>query len=248
MVQVIEKNEDSLGKTLFAPEANRLWDPCSLRATCVGDAFGGHVRREAKVNRAIEGSAWRSESPLAAFSRPICERGTAFGNVLWKHPKHHNQIPECSDSKLNWLDRPERHSTDHRMVLLFFCRWRVVPGSPVGCRGEREVNLEFAAVDFLFRQLFHSFHGTLDINKVRVSETSGLAGSAIDCDPDVNDVPHTAEQVCEVPICHLKGHVADEEGLGRRVQSSAGSGGTDLCLLPSSVLDCDATAFEKGHV
>lgn len=75
-------------------------------------------------------------------------------------------------------------------------------------------------------------------------ETPWLACSSVDCHAHVDDVADLAEEVVELAVGHVEGHVADEEGAGggrgvggagaERVGAGAGGG----------VLDGQATAFE----
>ena len=80
-----------------------------------------------------------------------------------------------------------------------------------------------------------------------MGKTSGLSGSSVDSNSDINDISNTAEQVVEVSIGHLEGHVADEEGLGGRILRSAlllrTSASLDIFGSESGVLNHNATAF-----
>jgi hypothetical protein len=71
--------------------------------------------------------------------------------------------------------------------------------------------------------LLHAFHGTLDIDKVGMSETSWLSSSSINRNSDVSYVSDAFEQVIQISIGHLKGHVPYEKESRRRVQRFAGA-------------------------
>lgn len=45
-------------------------------------------------------------------------------------------------------------------------------------------------------------------------ETPGLSRPSVNRHPDVDDVLDFSEEVVQVAIAHVKGHVADEEGPG----------------------------------
>jgi len=81
-----------------------------------------------------------------------------------------------------------------------------------------------------------------------MSETPWLARSSIDRDSDVNHVSDATEQVVEVTISHLEGHVTDEEGLGGRVDRLVGTIGARLTPCCGSfvcgILYSQATTFE----
>lgn len=76
-------------------------------------------------------------------------------------------------------------------------------------------------------------------------EASRLAGAAVDGDAHVDDVPDLAEEVVELAVGHVEGHVADEEGAGgwsglRRAPGGNAPGGG----AGGGVLDVETAAFE----
>lgn len=75
-----------------------------------------------------------------------------------------------------------------------------------------------------------------------MSESSRLAGAAVNGDADVDDVGDVAEELVQVGVGHLKGQVADEEGLGGGVLGLDGVAGL------GHVVDDEAAAFEDGLV
>lgn len=75
-----------------------------------------------------------------------------------------------------------------------------------------------------------------------MSESSRLAGATVNGDADVDDVGDVAEQLVQVGVGHLKGQVADEEGLGGGVLGLGGGAG-----LGHVVYD-EAAALEDGLV
>ena len=87
-----------------------------------------------------------------------------------------------------------------------------------------------------------------------MGETSGLAGSTINRNADVDDILDAAEECVEIAVGHFEGHVADEEGFGGRVQglpwsacriASLGGLGIHCAACVCGVLDGQATAFEE---
>ena len=86
--------------------------------------------------------------------------------------------------------------------------------------GHAVVNPQLSAVQLLALQEIHRLHGAIDINEICVCKTTGLASAAIDGYSDVDDVAYFAEEIAEVLVRHLEGHVTDEEGLGGRVHAT----------------------------
>lgn len=74
-------------------------------------------------------------------------------------------------------------------------------------------------------------------------KASWLAGSSVNGDTDVNDILDLAEEIVEVLIRHLEGHVADEEGFRRRVPGSEARSVAGPFFL-EGVLDEHAAALE----
>lgn len=104
-----------------------------------------------------------------------------------------------------WLMIPGRNSPD---ILLF--------SSSIFGRGAwsiRVIHAQPSAIRLFTLQLLHSVHRALDINEIGMCETSGLSGSSINGDTHVDHIADTAEEVVEITVGHLEGHVADEEGL-----------------------------------
>lgn len=113
------------------------------------------------------------------------------------------------------------------------------------------VESQLAAICFLILEHVHGVHGGLDVDKVGVGETSGLAGTAIDGDADVNDIANATEEVVQIAIGHFERHVADEKGTGRfifrglgEVAHAIAAAGFDFAGGESGVLHNNAAAFE----
>jgi hypothetical protein len=80
-------------------------------------------------------------------------------------------------------------------------------------------------------------------------KTSRLACPPINRNPHINDVADAAEQIREVAIGHLEGHVADEKGFGGWVHGLVLFHiGVELVADAGGVLDRDAPALEERHV
>jgi hypothetical protein len=82
-------------------------------------------------------------------------------------------------------------------------------------------------------------------------EASRLARPPVDGDSDVHNVANAAEEIVQVLVRHLEGHVADEKGLGGLVDSivaaTAAAAARRVCLL-AVVLDNKVAAFEDLHI
>jgi hypothetical protein len=81
-----------------------------------------------------------------------------------------------------------------------------------------------------------------------MGETPWLAGSPINSNPHINHVLHILEQIIEVLIRHLEGHVSNEEGLGRWVPWDSGAGGIAFLQDGHVLLGVgygDSAAFEE---
>lgn len=61
--------------------------------------------------------------------------------------------------------------------------------------------------------------GAVDINEICVCKSSRLPSATINGHTNINDVSYFAEEVIEILIGHLEGHVADEEGLGGLIRA-----------------------------
>lgn len=82
------------------------------------------------------------------------------------------------------------------------------------------IHPQLASVQLLPLQVLHSPHRAVDIDEVCVRETTWLASAAINGYPHINDVAHFAEEVAQVLVGHLEGHVANEEGLGWGIRAT----------------------------
>jgi hypothetical protein len=56
-----------------------------------------------------------------------------------------------------------------------------------------------------------------------VCEATWLAGTTIDRYSNIDDIAHLTEQIAQILVGHLEGHVANEEGLGGRVAGACAS-------------------------
>jgi hypothetical protein len=65
--------------------------------------------------------------------------------------------------------------------------------------------------------------GALDIHKVGVGKSSWLSRSPVDCNSHIDHVLDLAEQVVQVRIRHLIGHVSHKEGVRRLLHLGSGS-------------------------
>ena len=79
-------------------------------------------------------------------------------------------------------------------------------------------------------------------------EASRLAGPPINRDPDINHVLDLSEQIVQIAIAHIEGHVAYEEGSGRRVLGAllakGLTGRTGVVSGREGKLDGETAAFE----
>jgi hypothetical protein len=78
-------------------------------------------------------------------------------------------------------------------------------------------------------------------------EPSRLSRSAINGNTNIDHIADAAEEVVEIAVSHLEGHVADEKGLGGRILRLAGAVGAGFQLrgLEGGILDGKAAAFEE---
>ena len=81
-------------------------------------------------------------------------------------------------------------------------------------------------------------------------ETSRLPGSTINSNTHVDHIADTTEEVIKVAVCHLEGHVANEESLGGRVHGFVGAFAATtpfahLAGLEGGVLHGEAAALEE---
>jgi hypothetical protein len=125
---------------------------------------------------------------------------------------------------------------------------RVVPLGPV-VAGLAEIDAELAAVDDLLAKNLLRLGGAGNVDEVCVGEASGLAGPAVDGNTDVHDIANVAEEVVQVLVRHLEGHVANEESLRGRVGNvaAAGRGRLGVGLGPVELAD-EVAALEDLHV
>lgn len=56
--------------------------------------------------------------------------------------------------------------------------------------------------------------GALDVEQIAVGEASWLTSPSVNGDSHINNVLDIAEQVIEIFVGHVEGHVANEKGLG----------------------------------
>lgn len=108
-------------------------------------------------------------------------------------------------------------------------------------RSTRVVNTEGTVVNRLALELLHGLLSRRDISEISVSESTWLAGAAVNGNTDVNDVLDIAEQLVQVGVGHLEWEVADEEGLGWGVLGTVG-------LRVDHVVNDHAAAGEEGIV
>lgn len=101
------------------------------------------------------------------------------------------------------------------------------------------IDSELAAIDLLSNQCLSTLDGTLNIDEVSVGESSRLASTSVNSNTDIDNISDVAEELIEIGIRHLKGEVADEEGLGRWVLC-----GSVLALGHVHVVDDETAAFE----
>lgn len=78
-------------------------------------------------------------------------------------------------------------------------------------------------------------------------EPSRLSRPAINGNANIDHIADAAEEVVEIAVSHLEGHVADEKGLGGGVprQAKAVRARFQLRGLEGGVLDGEAAAFEE---
>jgi hypothetical protein len=82
-------------------------------------------------------------------------------------------------------------------------------------RRPAEVDAQLTSVDDLLLQHFPRTSGASNIDEVCVSEASRLTGAPVNSNTDIHDIANVAEEVVQVLVRHLEGHVANEESLGR---------------------------------
>ncbi len=80
-----------------------------------------------------------------------------------------------------------------------------------------------------------------------MGESPRLARAPVNGHTDIDDIFDLAEQVVEVAVGHVKGHVADEEGAARGVVWAVWAGDGAGGAL-DGVLDTEAAAFEVLEV
>ncbi len=84
-------------------------------------------------------------------------------------------------------------------------------------------------------------------------EAPRLARPPIDRNPHINDILDTPEQIIQIAIAHVEGHVADEESLCRFVEGAVGYSAGVVAVLVGlatvdGILDCEAAALEVLEV
>jgi hypothetical protein len=121
--------------------------------------------------------------------------------------------------------------------------------TPFACAGLAEVDAELSSVDGLLLQNLPSLGGAGHVDEVGMSETSGLAGPPVNGNTDIHDVANVAEEVVEVLVRHLEGHVSDEESLGGRIALEvAGRTARHGVVLGRVELHDKVATFENLHV
>ena len=112
----------------------------------------------------------------------------------------------------------------------------------------RVVNPQPTSICLLPLQLLHRLHCALDIDEVRMRETSWLASPSINRNADIDHIADSAEHVVQIAVRHLEGHVADKKGLGGRFKRLVGAVRAlafELGRLKSGVLHGETAAFEE---
>ena len=112
------------------------------------------------------------------------------------------------------------------------------------------VKSQHSPVRLLTLEMLHAFHRTLDVHEICMRESSWLAGTSVDGDADIDHVLNALEEIVQITVGHLEGHVTDEEGLGGRIQRLVRADWVRLAALEVAglkrgVLDGEAAAFEE---
>ncbi len=82
-------------------------------------------------------------------------------------------------------------------------------------------------------------------------EASWLARTSINRNSHINHVLDLSEQVVQVAVAHVEGHVADEEGFRGSVEGAVGEGGAGEgagAFFRDAELNGEAAAFEVLEV
>lgn len=72
-------------------------------------------------------------------------------------------------------------------------------------------------------------------------KTPWLTRSAINGDPNVDDITDTTEEIIQISVGHLEGHVTDEQGLAWRVLGPTGG------LLWSALARLRSVGMSEGY-
>lgn len=105
-----------------------------------------------------------------------------------------------------------------------------------------EIYSELTTIDLLSNQCLLTLDGTLDIDEISVGESSRLASTSVNGNTDIDDVSDVTEELIEISVRHLKGEVADEEGL-----RGFGLSRSTLAALVH-VVDNETATFNDGLV
>jgi hypothetical protein len=116
-----------------------------------------------------------------------------------------------------------------------------------------KIHTDRPSISLLTHQQLHRLFRTLDINEIRMRKATRLARPTINRNTHIHDILHAPEQIVEIAIRHLEGHVANEKGLagwvfGRVISFSAtecGAMGADFGGGVVCVLADQATALEE---
>jgi len=84
---------------------------------------------------------------------------------------------------------------------------------PVLGAASAEINPQLATINLSPHKSFSALGGALHINKVSVGETSWLASTSVNRNPDIDDISNITEELVEISVGHLEGKVANEQSL-----------------------------------
>ena len=121
----------------------------------------------------------------------------------------------------------------------------------------REIHSQCPAGDHLSPQLLHRSLRRPNVREVRMRKTPWLARSPVNCHPNIDHILDLPEEVVQVAVTHVEGHVANEEGLGRGIHgasaliaaiSAAGTASTGATDAAKGVLHGEAAAFKVLEV
>ena len=112
------------------------------------------------------------------------------------------------------------------------------------------VKSQHSPVRLLPLEMLHALHRTLDVHEISMRKSSWLPGPSVDGDADIDHILYALEEIVQVTVGHLEGHVADKEGLGWWVQRLVRAGWVLRAVvegagLKGGVLDGEAAAFKE---